>query len=301
MRKSRCASQEGFTLVELLVVIGIIALLISILLPTLTKAREAANRAACLANLHQIDQLLEIYAAQNKDQVPLTMQNNGMPGAGTAPSSANIYGTSNVTLQNNYFVSRPNTTAPDPGYNAAGQAFNVRFVGIGYLYYAGLLKNTSGKIFFCPSFYDPLYSFNTGTDDPNSNPWPPDVMTAAYISAGGHGVRASYSTFPVDACINVAASASQIRGPFDIYTVQPVSFPKLSKLKNKAILSDMNDSSTRPLVCHKTGLNVLYANGGAHWVQLTKQINADLAGEYGSTSSAKNSYVFDLWSILDRS
>ena len=60
----------AFTLVELLVVIGIIALLISILLPSLAKARESANRVACLSNLRQLYMGLSAYAADNKGSFP---------------------------------------------------------------------------------------------------------------------------------------------------------------------------------------------------------------------------------------
>src|SRR5688572_12651103 len=63
-------SRTGFTLVELLVVIGIIALLVSMLLPALNRAREAANAAACMSNLRQINTAYHLYAHDNKGQLP---------------------------------------------------------------------------------------------------------------------------------------------------------------------------------------------------------------------------------------
>jgi len=68
--------KNGFTLVELLVVIGIIALLISILLPALNNAREQARSVACLSNVRQIVQGASMYAAQYEGWLPVLSNEN---------------------------------------------------------------------------------------------------------------------------------------------------------------------------------------------------------------------------------
>jgi prepilin-type N-terminal cleavage/methylation domain-containing protein/prepilin-type processing-associated H-X9-DG protein len=67
---ARSVRPRGFTLVELLVVIGIIALLISILMPALSRARDHANAIKCLSNMRQIGQAYLMHATEHRNHVP---------------------------------------------------------------------------------------------------------------------------------------------------------------------------------------------------------------------------------------
>jgi len=74
-------SGQAFTLVELLTVVSIIALLVGILLPGLSMARAAANRAACRGNLHAVGVAFQMYLNGNNEIMPIAAQ---MPSVDTA-------------------------------------------------------------------------------------------------------------------------------------------------------------------------------------------------------------------------
>jgi len=68
---------RGFSLMELLVVISIIVLLIALMLPSLTSARQEARRMYCLANLHQLAVLAQTYSQDDPDGQSIAVPHNG--------------------------------------------------------------------------------------------------------------------------------------------------------------------------------------------------------------------------------
>jgi prepilin-type N-terminal cleavage/methylation domain-containing protein/prepilin-type processing-associated H-X9-DG protein len=90
--QKKASAHKAFTLVELLVVIGIIALLISILLPALNAARENAKTVQCAANMKQISTAMLMYISENNGYVPAgghfkQMTSTGQPEFGTTPGN----------------------------------------------------------------------------------------------------------------------------------------------------------------------------------------------------------------------
>ena len=130
-------STRGFTLVELLVVIGIIAVLIGILLPSLARARRNARLVQCESNLHQIGLAAQLHAADHTSHVPL---------AGVVfPADAAYY-------QQFACYTDPTGLLPAPWPAALGRYVGTRFDIATPATLAPQLQNADRmRVFTCPS------------------------------------------------------------------------------------------------------------------------------------------------------
>lgn len=143
-RRSASRSRCAFTLVELLVVIGIIAVLMGLLMPALSRARESSKRTACLSNLRQVYTLLQLYAQDNRDVVPIGYR------VGRKQWDSMVY-----------------------------SATSGKYCLFGTLYVnRGMIDP---QVYYCPSELDPQSAFNT---DINPWPPGPDGNPAKQTYAG---------------------------------------------------------------------------------------------------------------------
>jgi len=143
---------SAFTLVELLVVIGIIAILVSILLPALNRARGAANDVKCKSNLRQIMQAALLFANEHKGALPGNTNDRGRgipPNPGTPDEQDFLFGSSGNWqdapqkgtifryTNNNYEIFRCPQRF-DVGAGIVGpEASNGRFDYVGFLIWSG--------------------------------------------------------------------------------------------------------------------------------------------------------------------
>ena len=121
--------KQAFTLVELLVVIGVIAVLISILLPTLGKARNQAQKVKCASNLRQIGTAIIMYAGEQKGWYPAHVANGPTYARHTAGTNGrNLYTTLAPIIRNpSIFYCPSSAITPDsPGmWNFPSGAGNI--------------------------------------------------------------------------------------------------------------------------------------------------------------------------------
>ncbi len=252
--------RRGFTLVELLVVIGIIAVLVGILLPTLTRAREAANRTACLSNMRQLGTALLEYSNKYKGgYIPI-----GYMAIKSGGSYAHQRAWNYAAL-----------------YNRAVYAPVI----LGWLVEARLIRD--GKTYYCPSETNHQWLYNAEggafSDLISANPWP-------FPPAGnGQETRFGYSSRPTVGWVMPPPAAGTGAQQFVNILDKPVPMPKWNNFKNKAILADANVNPKHLDTRHKKGVNVMYANGGAKWVPKEQFIYQTPAGQL--CDYAKNTYL----------
>ena len=245
--------QRAFTLVELLVVIGIIAILIGILLPTLSRAKDAAARTACLSNLRQVSDLLRMYSVQYKDAVPI--------------------GYINQARQVSYVLNANGTTSPHS------------VCGLGLLGISGFFKS-GPRALYCPSEQDILFQYDSIQNvwcfdqAQGSNGWnhlmnqvgPDPGYNLAYTRMGyqtrpcqrfpGTGTRPDGYVLPQ------IEYSPHYRSPPAVTATVMLGFLRRSQLKNLAILSDLTNYGPQTIRArHKKGINVLYNGGGAIFVE----------------------------------
>jgi len=145
----------GFSLVELLVVIAIITLLVSILIPTLNRAKDLAKKAVCASNQKALGDALAQYAADNRHFFPPLTEQNGAAGIQKQDS--------------NNWAHRFHTQA--------GSWWNL-----GYLW-ADAYSETPGPLYYCPSQPNKWFRYETYADPA----FPQDVSNGTTT-----GVRITY-------------------------------------------------------------------------------------------------------------
>jgi prepilin-type N-terminal cleavage/methylation domain-containing protein len=159
------ARKAGFTLIELLVVIAIIALLMAILIPTLSRARETAKRMVCSSQLKQVGVAMAAYAADWENLMP-------------------YYGDE----MHPYALYRSEPQWVD----AEGKPIAMK---VACLYEGGYIAEP--KVFYCPSNILALYRFESYNDPP---PW--GMLPQRYNTEDGQGhnqwVRMGYTYYPTD-------------------------------------------------------------------------------------------------------
>jgi len=273
---------RGFTLVELLVVVAILALLISILMPSLGRAGELARKTMCATNLSALGKGWAMYFEQNGGKMPQTYNTGKHVPDSIAQFDSMIYCGSEHTVHT-------------PGFVGAGVLFQEDFVG-------------NEKVFTCPTINRNLGRewFTAGhpkrsvADPINENPWPPLSLFGTFSQYG----RRRMLHYDDPSISNLWYREPRPRA--DESTM--LWFTGVNVIEQASAFSWMADrfnSQGWAMVSHVPGVNVLYFDGHAkYWEDPTwddKTGSGQVLYDNGLTGWGQsfNWHYDDIWMIID--
>ena len=225
---------RAFTLVEVLVVVGIVALLMGIVLPTVGRMRSANRQVACASNLRTIGQALTAYAHDNREEYPRII---------AEPSDNGDY----------MAAHEPAADVMSPFANATNGK-NASYAALFLLVRSELVKP---DVFICPATKDTVDDFQGQDFRRRSN------FTNIRATESGEVVATNCSyTY---ACMYPAKFASIKRMK---YGVLPARYPLAAdkSLRRCSLFPDDNAGAPGNSRNHqRKGQNVLYADGAVEW------------------------------------
>jgi prepilin-type N-terminal cleavage/methylation domain-containing protein len=245
----------GFTLIELLVVVAIIALLISILLPSLRRAMQVARATRCTTNLRGITMGIITYGGSYKD-----------------------------ALAAGFYMSSTTSGRRDISYRLYQS--RAGFFAMGLLTQPTTIVGDN-KIFYCP---EQEITNTGGSTTYHGNVWPPGVDGQYSTVNGYYSSRMDYGWRPTGSGNFRAYFSLQETAPNSGTFVQ--KWGRVRDYGRKALVADAVYSATsfnrHDFGNSNTASNVSYGDGSARRVPQNARVHIDTAGTVGLTTAGQN-------------